>query len=62
MFHIMEEDINLESLYNKAVFSIVMGLSKDKNDLKLLKEDVNFMETLSELRESFNSKCELLAK
>ena len=62
MFHIMEEDINLESLYNKAVFSIVMGLSKDKNDLKLLKEDVKFMETLSELRESFNSKCELLAK
>ena len=61
-FDIMEERIDLESLYFKAVFSIVMGLSKDDNSLKLLKEDVKFMDTLSELKEKFNDGLELLAK
>ena len=62
MFEILEERIDLESLYFKAVFSIVMGLSKDDNSLKLLKEDVKFMDTLSELKEKFNDGLELLAK
>jgi len=61
MFYPIGEDLDLKSLYLKAVFSIVMGVSKD-DDLKLLKEDVKFMETLSELKERFNEGYELLAK
>jgi hypothetical protein len=61
MFDIMEDDINLESLYFKAVFSIVIGLSKD-DDSKLLKEDIKFMDTLSNLTEKFNEGLGLLAK
>jgi len=63
MFEMMEERINLKSLYLKAVSSMVMGLSKDDDgDLKLLKEDVKFMNTSSELKERFNEGYELLAK
>jgi hypothetical protein len=62
MFDIFEERIDLESLYLKAVFSIVIGLSKDDDDLKLLKEDVKFMDTLSKLKERFHEGLELLAK
>jgi hypothetical protein len=62
LFDIMKERINLKSLYLKAVSSIVMGLSKDDKDLKLLKEDANFMDTLSDLKERFNEGLELLAK
>ena len=54
--------MDLESLYFKAVFSIIMGLSKDNNNLKLLKEDVKFMDTLSKLKERFHDGLELLAK
>ena len=54
--------MDLESLYFKAVFSIIMGLSKDNNNLKLLKEDVKFMDNLSELKEKFNEGIGLLAK
>lgn len=45
-----EDYIDLKSLYHKAVFSIVNDKSKD-DDLNLLKEDIKFMDTLSELKE-----------
>jgi hypothetical protein len=38
------EDLDLKSLYFKAVFSIVNSISKD-DDLDLLKSDMKFMET-----------------
>jgi hypothetical protein len=61
MFEILEERIDLESLYLKAVSSMVMGLSKDDvNFLQLLKEDVKFMNTLSELKEKFKEGYNLL--
>src|SRR6476620_1320973 len=53
MFDLMEQNIDLESLYFKALFSIVMRLSKNDNELKLLKEDVKFMDALSTLKERF---------
>lgn len=56
---IKDGDIDLKSLYFKAVFSIVMGLSKEDN-LELLKEDKKFMETLNEIKEKFDSGYELL--
>jgi hypothetical protein len=57
----IEHDIDLKSLYNIAVFLVVYGKSNE-DDLKLLKEDVKFMNTLSELKERFNEGYELIAK
>ena len=37
-------------------------MSKDDDNLKLLKEDAKFMDSLSELKEKFNDGLELLAK
>ncbi len=54
-----EGDIDLKPLFFKALFSIMMGLSKD-NDLKILKEDIKFMDTLSELKQKDNSIYQLL--
>ncbi|MGN6346358.1 MAG: hypothetical protein ACTHJ7_08515 [Candidatus Nitrosocosmicus sp.] len=59
LYDIKEEDIDIKSLYFKAVFSIVNGISKD-NDLELLKSDTKFMETLNEIKWKFDSKHELL--
>ena len=56
-----EPDIDLKSLYNKAVFSVVCG-KFNEDDLKLLKEDAKFMDTLSELKKAFHNGLELLAK
>jgi hypothetical protein len=55
----MEEDLDLKSLYFKAVFSIVNSISKD-DDLDLLKSDMKFMETLNEIIGKFDNGYELL--
>lgn len=56
-----EYGMDLKSLYNKAVFSIVSGKPKD-DDLRFLKEDVKFEDTLSELKKTFNDEVKILAK
>jgi hypothetical protein len=54
--------MDLKSLYNKAVFSVVCEKSSNEDDLKLLKEDTKFMDALYELKERYNEGYELLAK
>jgi hypothetical protein len=61
ILHPMFNKMDLKSLYFKAIFSIVMGLFKKDYNVKLLKEDTVFMNTLSELKEKFNEGIGLLA-
>jgi hypothetical protein len=57
-----EDNLDLKSLYLKALFSIMMKLSKDDKNLKILQEDAKFMDALSGLKDRVYSKYELLTR